>query len=102
MRITVKEGDEHCEITVERDGAVHRGLVPTDRDHGAEILELQGDPRILLAAAACWDGLWAEREVTDEELEEQGDGHWAAEAGHTVGLDALVASLRAIPGVTVR
>ncbi len=102
MKITVEEGEEHCRVTVERDGTTHTGLVPTDWDNGAEVLELRGDPAILLAAAACWDGQTVEREMTDDELEEQGDGHWPRRGGGPVDLDALAASLRAIPGVTLR
>lgn len=81
IKVTIKEGapdETHTRVTAVRDGVESSGMVPDCWDSGDEILELKGDPAILLAAAAAWDGLREEFELTDEELEEQGDGHWSA------------------------
>jgi len=83
IKITIQESTgtaKHSRVTVVRDGVRSSGLLPHDPDED-DILELEGDPRILNAAAASWDGIREEWELTDEELEEQGDGHWSARAG---------------------
>ncbi len=47
------------------------------RTVGPDVEELVGDPWILKAATAAWDGESTSFEITDEELEERGDGNWS-------------------------
>ncbi len=78
IKVTVGEdGETHTRFTVERDGVVSSALMPHDPDEG-DIEDLVGDPQILRAATAAYDGQSQVFELTDEELEELGDGNWAA------------------------
>jgi hypothetical protein len=76
IKVTVEDvSDTHTRFTVERAGSVSSGLMPHDPDEG-DIEELTGDPWILRAATAAYDGDADAFELTDEELEERGDGFW--------------------------
>jgi hypothetical protein len=82
VRIKVEEGhsDTHARVTVERAGVKSSALMPLDPDDG-DVEELEGDIWILKAAVAAWDGTEEEEfELTDEELEERGDGNWSPPA----------------------
>jgi hypothetical protein len=78
IKVTVgEEGETHTRFMVERDGVISSGLMPHDPDED-DIEDLVGDPQILRAATAAYDGQAQTFELTDEELEERGDGNWSA------------------------
>lgn len=77
IKIKVEEvSDTHSRFTVERDGVTSSGLMPHNPDED-EAEDVTGDPWILQAAAAAYDGESEEWEMTDSELEDQGGGYWS-------------------------